>query len=515
MQSGLSQIIKFKTILKLFINLSLIGLSTIFDAVAADSLEFEWQANSRTGEIFRGVTTSFSAAEASMKAACTTCKYLNRRTTSQGLTYQYLPDPEHIDADYGQWRYSDLGTAISGSNVFSSIGEYLDFKRSLPVNRSSPNCASSTATVSGSWENLFDPPYIPAISEGMCRADVEYAGGLLTCEGGVEVTKYLGVDCNASTSNNIVYRSRATSCFEDEPASVMTIENQNGVVIERKNVCYINSLGSIKVPQEYQDCRDTRGNPCSVSTGNKIDSFTDFQGSILSFKRHYNSLQTINRNSIGAAWRHSFSENLEFDRIGNPRALIWGNGNLVLITIIAQNFQIATKLNSVSDVNRIQQSGDEWHILRKNDNRHVYSNDGNLLRIERPSGDTTSLTYNGENLLETVTDQYGNSISFEYNERLISKANFPDGSYREYLYDDKQRLIGVVFPDITANSSDNPVMTYHYEDSRFPYSLTGITDENGDRYATYSYDANGKAISTEHSQTTNPIGQEKVELDYQ
>jgi len=47
------------------------------------------------------------------------------------------------------------------------------------------------------------------------------------------------------------------------------------------------------------------------------------------------------------------------------------------------------------------------------------------------------------------------------------------------------------------------------------WSLTGIADENDDRYATYSYDANGKAISTEHSQTTNPIGQEKVELDYQ
>ena len=40
---------------------------------------------------------------------------------------------------------------------------------------------------------------------------------------------------------------------------------------------------------------------------------------------------------------------------------------------------------------------------------------------------------------------------------------------------------------------------YHYEDSRFPAALTGITDERGIRYATWAYDELGRAISSEHT----------------
>jgi hypothetical protein len=28
---------------------------------------------------------------------------------------------------------------------------------------------------------------------------------------------------------------------------------------------------------------------------------------------------------------------------------------------------------------------------------------------------------------------------------------------------------------------------YHYEDQRFPHHLTGLTDENGGRFATWAY----------------------------
>jgi YD repeat-containing protein len=50
---------------------------------------------------------------------------------------------------------------------------------------------------------------------------------------------------------------------------------------------------------------------------------------------------------------------------------------------------------------------------------------------------------------------------------------------------------------------------YLYEDAAYPAALTGITDERGVRYATWHYDAQGRAISSEHAN-----GAEKVTLTY-
>ena len=41
--------------------------------------------------------------------------------------------------------------------------------------------------------------------------------------------------------------------------------------------------------------------------------------------------------------------------------------------------------------------------------------------------------------------------------------------------------------------------TYHYEDVNFVHALTGITDENRVRFATWSYDSSGRANSSQHA----------------
>jgi len=50
---------------------------------------------------------------------------------------------------------------------------------------------------------------------------------------------------------------------------------------------------------------------------------------------------------------------------------------------------------------------------------------------------------------------------------------------------------------------------YYYDDLRGRNLLTGITDERGQRYATWSYDAEGRAISSEHAG-----GADRVEVTY-
>jgi YD repeat-containing protein len=79
-----------------------------------------------------------------------------------------------------------------------------------------------------------------------------------------------------------------------------------------------------------------------------------------------------------------------------------------------------------------------------------------------------------------------------------------------YSYDANNNLVSVTYPDATpADTTDNPKRTYHYENASFPNALTGITDENGNRFATWSYDAQGRAISSEHAG-----GAERVDISY-
>ncbi|PZE10023.1 RHS repeat protein [Pseudomonas sp. 57B-090624] len=49
------------------------------------------------------------------------------------------------------------------------------------------------------------------------------------------------------------------------------------------------------------------------------------------------------------------------------------------------------------------------------------------------------------------------------------------------------------------NYSNGETRNYFYDDPRNPNLLTGITDERGIRYATWAYDDQGRAISSEHA----------------
>ena len=82
----------------------------------------------------------------------------------------------------------------------------------------------------------------------------------------------------------------------------------------------------------------------------------------------------------------------------------------------------------------------------------------------------------------------------------------PDGKIYSYGYDVNNNLTDVIYPDGSTR-------TYHYEYANFPNHLTGITDENGNRFAIFSYDSNGKAVSTEHAQTDGSP-QERFALAY-
>ena len=143
-------------------------------------------------------------------------------------------------------------------------------------------------------------------------------------------------------------------------------------------------------------------------------------------------------------------------------------------------------------------------ILKQEDGAtERYDTSGRLLSETDPTGKTTGFTYDGNGKLISVTGPFGHVLTLGYNAsgRLASVSDLA-GMVHSYGYDASGNLVTVTRPD-------SSVRTYHYENSVFPHHLTGITDENGSRFATYAYDANGKAISTEHAG-----GQQRFTLAY-
>ncbi len=141
--------------------------------------------------------------------------------------------------------------------------------------------------------------------------------------------------------------------------------------------------------------------------------------------------------------------------------------------------------------------------------------------IERQSGYTWTLAYNADDTLASITDSFGRQATFAWNyyylvsgslsyaepePEAVSEITFPDGTGVEYAYDPAastsapstttiERLVGVERVDALGAVIDST--TYHYEDVRFGWHLTGVTGHRNQRVATYAYDGEGRAISTE------------------
>ena len=119
------------------------------------------------------------------------------------------------------------------------------------------------------------------------------------------------------------------------------------------------------------------------------------------------------------------------------------------------------------------------------DNSEV-SNISKLVRVTGPYGHTLNFTYNDDNLVESITDASGTTVSYQYLDGNLISVHFSDGTLREY----------------------------HYEDLAYPHHLTGITDQTNVRFATWAYDSTGKVILSQHAETENSAPQEKFTLVY-
>jgi YD repeat-containing protein len=157
---------------------------------------------------------------------------------------------------------------------------------------------------------------------------------------------------------------------------------------------------------------------------------------------------------------------------------------------------------SEHDQGQLIQTGNTLTYSRANDSRRWQfdANTSRLLQEQDASGQTHSYSYNSAGQVQSISDGFGRSLLFSYTSAgQIASITTPDAQTITYSYDAQNRLSGVTYPSSGSSSggSTSTTITYHYEDSRFPNALTGITDEAGIRWQSYAYDAQGRAISSQ------------------
>ncbi len=197
------------------------------------------------------------------------------------------------------------------------------------------------------------------------------------------------------------------------------------------------------------------------------------------------------------SWRHNYDRTLTFISMasGTFAELFRGDSkartfklSLGNNTWVADPGQLSTKLTETTDGNGNPVS---WSYVNENDETELYDSTGTLQSITNRAGLTQTLQYNG-GALSSVTDPYGHQLQFTYGNGGLASMTDPNGGTYTYNYDGYGNLSTVTYPD-------GGVRQYLYENANFPTALTGIIDENGNRYATWSYDLYGNATSSEHA----------------
>jgi YD repeat-containing protein len=159
---------------------------------------------------------------------------------------------------------------------------------------------------------------------------------------------------------------------------------------------------------------------------------------------------------------------------------------------------------------------------------NISYNIGRPVEIVHPDGYSQTFTYDEYNALSSIEDNYGRKLKFTWimqehtirdstnvnkSPLAISRIDLPDGnaiSYKYGMLSGSQSNLAIPLPErleqVMYLDTKNTIIgqrTYHYENQKFPFYMTGITDERGQRIASWSYDDRGRAISSEGADGLN------------
>jgi RHS repeat-associated protein len=275
------------------------------------------------------------------------------------------------------------------------------------------------------------------------------------------------------------------------------------------NICASGAGGTISKVKFTQVNSCGIGNPCHPATGDKSRTETDFTFAGRSFTRHYHSKREIGfaESTMGLGWTHNFTARaypnsamyVSPEGYYHPMAFAGNDAN-------GRETYIVNGVNSV----RIYKNADNSWTQRMPDGE-IYTFNANglmtgMLDTKNPLRNV-QFTYQTTPFPPRLTqaiDAVGRVLQFQYGaNNLLTGVTLPDGHQINYGYDSEDRLV-------TVDQGNGQVRTYHYAEATLAPNgdkglLTGITDENGRRYASFSYDTYGRVKTSELHGPSGPV----------
>jgi YD repeat-containing protein len=247
------------------------------------------------------------------------------------------------------------------------------------------------------------------------------------------------------------------------------------------------------------------GNPCNVANGNKFEIQQDYVGAgeyPLRLVRFHNSQRASTaQNSFGPAWTHSYSASINVSQGGDNlyvAQLARPDGQTLYFSASTLIGPWTTDGDISHALTKIEVAGvEKWRLTSSsNDVVEIYDVvTGRVEKISDRAGLSHSLAYDSNSRLQAVSDRFGRTLTFSYDTQgRVSAITDPASTQIAYTYDAQGNLESVTYP-----GSPSTTRTYRYEDPNLPHGLTGVVDENSVAFAAWEYDANKRAISSQHA----------------
>lgn len=252
-------------------------------------------------------------------------------------------------------------------------------------------------------------------------------------------------------------------------------------------------------------CDSASGNPVMLSTGNKIETHTDFvsEGEMpLTLERSYNRFWSYN-GIFGMNWVSSYDYSLN---LPNAQGSVWvqrPDGRRIRFITDASKRWYEDKAVPIAYV-EVNADFTEYTHHTEAHGIERYNEFGYPLSVHNRHGIGWTITYGVSSVsglpFQEIrhTSERQVTLFFDPTDRHLTSVVAPNGQTFAFSFDlnalgpGRHRL-----REVTAPGPKPTITRYHYEKTTQPDALTGVS-YNGVRYSTFDYDSEFRAISTEH-----------------
>lgn len=261
------------------------------------------------------------------------------------------------------------------------------------------------------------------------------------------------------------------------------------------------------------------GNPVILVTGTKIQQERDIGGNqwgTLEIGRTYRyARDPVHVPTAGSLWSFSFERQFQVvdSTAGFPPSRITitsGDGHSIIFNRIGTVY--SPDIASADTLHPLTPNFDEWAYRTASGRLEHYKKINSkylLMSISRKDGSGSHFSYDENGKLNAIGDSFGRTLTVAWqDDSAIASISSPEFSvvyqYDQLQHEDGAKVTGMQrITSVQINDADGVsqgTRQYHYGEG-WPdwFYLTGISDENNVRFATYTYDAEGRVSRSEHA----------------